>query len=628
MCGICGFAPVDPLRAVDRGLVERMAATLVHRGPDGCGVLAVAGAGLGIRRLAIVDLETGDQPIANEDGSVAVVCNGEIYNAPELRRELERGGHAFRTRSDVEPVVHLYEELGVGFVGRLRGMFGLALWDGRSRRLVLARDRFGIKPLVWAQRPAGLFFGSEARAILAVDGADRAVEPRAVGDLLTFGYVLTPRTLFAGVRRLPPAHLLVWDRGEATLRRYWEPPAGAPRSGLREAEWAEALLAKLDETVRIHLRSDVEVGGWLSPGVDSSAVVTLARRALGRPLRTVTLAFSDPAADETRRYRTLDAYPGHEQATERAVCDDGSFALFPDAVRAMEEPTAYAIEVPRLVLARVSARAVKVVITGEGADEVFGGYPYFRANRWTAAFARLPLGVRRALVPGGLAARRPWLAPLLLAPRAMGRARYRRLVGVVPAADARRVASADLRNRMEDDGRGWWPAADEELDAMAPFPALRWCEMHVRLPDFVLHTNDRTAMAYGLEVRVPFLDHELVETCAGIPPSLLLRWNTEKHILRRALARTLPPEIVRRRKRGMFAPSVGWWRGALPEFARDLISEGRLRAAGYFDPLAVGETLRRHRAGEADLSQVLNAVLGVQVWDEIFLRGRAVSGAP
>ena len=629
MCGVCGFAPTDPRREVDRALVERMAATLEHRGPDGRGILALPGVGLGIRRLSIIDLETGDQPIANEDGSVAVVCNGEIYNSPELRRELEAAGHRFRTRSDVEVIVHLFEDLGLDFVTRLRGMFGLAVWDGPHRRLVLARDRFGIKPLVYSRTAAGLWFGSEAKAILAGGGVDRSVNARGIEDLLTFGYVRTPRTLFAGIRRLPPAHLLVWERGDATLRRYWSPPPVAERSSLREDEWAEALLAKLEETVRIHLRSDVEVGAWLSPGIDSSGVVSIARRLLGRPLRTVTLAFEDPAADETRLARTLDTYPGHELLNERAVCDGSSFSLLPETVLHTEEPTAYAIEVLSLLLARASARHVKVVVTGEGSDEVFGGYRHFRANRWTAQLARLPLRLRRAIVLGHkLEAAHPWIVPLILAPRGMGLERYRRLVGLIPASEAEGVLSGDLRRhlgerRPDDD----WPLTEEQIASLGSFAALRQCEMQIRLPDFILHTNDRSSMACSLEVRSPFLDHELVELCAGIPPSLLLRRGTEKYILRRALRPVLPAEICSRRKRGMFAPFVGWWRAPLPGFAEEMLSENRLRESGYFDPGSVRDMLARHRAGRADLSRILNAVLGVQLWDEIFIRRRSLSDA-
>ena len=629
MCGICGFAPADPQRAVDRAGLERMAATLAHRGPDGGGLLTRPGIGIAIRRLSIIDLATGDQPIANEDGSLAVVCNGEIYNSPELRAELEGAGHRFRTRSDVEVVLHLFEERGLDFATRLRGMFALALWDSASRRLVLARDRLGIKPLVYSAGTAGLWFASEAKALLAGGAVDRSVEVRAVADLFTYGYVRTPRTLFARVLRLPPAHVLVWRAGAATLHRYWQAPPEAERSGFGEGEWAEALLAKLEETVRIHLRSDVEVGAWLSPGVDSSAVVQLARRVLGRPLRTTTLAFSDPAADETRENRTLDAYPGYELPNERAWCDAGAFALFPEVVWHMEEPSAYALEIPRLVLARQSARSVKVVVTGEGADEVFGGYRYFRWNRRTAAFAALPLWLRRAVLGRRIEARRPWAVPLLLAPREMGRERYLRLTGVVPAAAARGVLGVEVQRELDAAGAEdeWVPDA-VRLRAMPPFSALRHCEMHVRLPDYVLHTADRAAMACGLEVRVPFLDHELVELCAGIPPSLKMHGGTEKYVLRRAVERTLPSELVWRRKRGLSAPATGWWRGPLPEFARESLSEDRLRRTGYFDPGAVAEVLRRHRRGAADLSQVLNAVLGVQLWHRLFLEGPSPSGPP
>ena len=629
MCGICGFAPVDPRRTVDRSILERMTATLEHRGPDGSGVLAAQGIGLGLRRLSIIDLETGDQPIANEDGSVVVVCNGEIYNSPELREGLEASGHRFRTRSDVEVAVHLFEDLGLEFVTRLRGMFGLALWDAGSRRLVLARDRFGIKPVVYSRSAAGLWFGSEAKALLAGGEVGRGIELEGIGDLLTFGCVRTPRTLFAGIQRLPPAHLLVWSGGAMTLRRYWQPPLEVERSALGEKEWAEALLAKLEETVRIHLRSDVEVGAWLSPGVDSSGVVALARRVLGRPLRTVTLAFSDPAVDETRSSRTLDAYPGFEMPNERATCDSQSFALFPQTVRAMEEPTAYAMEIPRLILARASARDVKVVITGEGADELFGGYPYFRANGWMTRFARLPLWLRRGMLLGDrLRARHPWAVPLLLAPREMGRERYRRLVGMVSAVEPATVLSPDLRRhldgRVEEDD---WPLSAQQLRSLSPFSALRACEMQVRLPDFVLHTTDRTSMACGLEVRVPFLDHELVELCAGIPPSLNLRGRTEKYILRRALERSLPAEVCWRPKRGLLAPSIGWWRGHLPGAVAELISEDRLREAGYFAPGVVADLLRAHRSGRLVANTILNAVFGVQVWNEIFLKDGSVSAA-
>ncbi len=627
MCGICGFAAADPGRPVDRAAVERMTATLVHRGPDGDGVHTGLGIGLGVRRLSIIDLATGDQPIANEDGRIVVVCNGEIYNSPELRQELERGGHRFRSRSDVEVIVHLYEELGPDLVTRLRGMFAFAVWDAPAQRLLLARDRLGIKPLVYAQTAAGLWFGSEAKAILAGGALARDCDPLAIGDLFTFGFVRTPRTLFAGIRRLPPAHLLLWQRGTPTLRRYWRAPldsAGTPRS---EAEWAEALLAKLAETVRLHLRSDVEVGAWLSPGVDSSGVVSLARTALGKPLHTVTLAFSDPVADETRGSPTLDTYPGYSLPNERAVCDTASFELFPDMVWHCEEASAHAIEIPHLILARVAARSTKVVLCGEGADELFGGYPYVRWNTLGAAFARLPLRLRRLLLGRHLAARHPWAVPMLLAPAAMVRERYRSLIGVVHESEAAGVLAGDLRRQLaRAGGEEPWPLSAAEAQALPPFAALQRCEMEIRLPDYILHITDRTSMACGLEARVPFLDHELVELCAGIPSSLKRRRRTEKYILRRALAPVLPAAICGRRKRGLQAPAVAWWRGPLPAFAEEMLSEDRLRESGHFAPGAVAELLLRHRGGLVDTSQILTAVLGLQVWDELFRKRRSLGG--
>ncbi|HUF90450.1 MAG TPA: asparagine synthase (glutamine-hydrolyzing), partial [Gemmatimonadota bacterium] len=284
MCGICGLATRHPGRPVDEALVGRMAAALAHRGPDGQGTFVSDGIGLGVRRLAIVDLETGDQPISSEDGSIVVVCNGEIYNYVELRAELERSGHRFRTRSDVETIVHLYEDLGLECVHRLRGMFAFALWDVNRGRLVLARDRLGIKPLVWARTGEGLAFASEFKALLAGGLVEPALDPAAVEDLFAWGWVLVPRTMCAGVQRLPAGHLLVHEAGREELHRWWTPPfvPEAERPRLSEEEWAEGLLERLEDAVRIHLRADVPVGAWLSGGIDSSGVAALAARVLGR----------------------------------------------------------------------------------------------------------------------------------------------------------------------------------------------------------------------------------------------------------------------------------------------------------------------------------------------------------
>lgn len=621
MCGICGVAFLDPRRWADQATIERMMASIVHRGPDGRGSARLAGAALGIRRLSIIDLETGDQPLANEDGAITLVCNGEIYNAPELRSELLGAGHRFRSRSDVEVIVHLYEDTGVECLTRLRGMFSLALWDARRRRLMLARDRFGIKPLVYAARPEGLWFASEAKAILAAGVEGGGADPRAIDDLFRFAFVAGPRTLFSNIKKLPPAHVALYQGGRLSLSRYWAMPEDDGRSGLRTGEWAEALRAKLEETVRIHLRSDVPVGAWLSPGVDSSAVASLAMRHLGRALPTITLAFEDPNIDETRRFPTLDTYAGYETPNQRAWCSADSLALLPRAVWHMEEPTAWCVEIPRMLLAEAAAREVKVVLTGEGSDEIFGGYAHFHMERISRHMALLPLAVRRTLLAPLVPAGRPMVSRLLLAPRTLTAERYARLVGPMHAEERHRLFSPDLRSRLAGAPEiGERIGPPEGVRSKHWFDQLRQCDLDLRLPDLINHSLDRCSMAYGLEARVPFLDHELVELAGRIPARIQTRGPVEKFILRQALRGVIPEEIRLRPKAGMGVPFEAWMAGPLPSFAEEMFSERTLREKGYFEAAVVHQLLREQRDGRRKLGAVLMAVLGVQLWDEIFLR--------
>jgi asparagine synthase (glutamine-hydrolysing) len=624
MCGICGVAYSDPLRVAGEATIERMLAPIAHRGPDGRGSARLSGAALGIRRLAIIDLETGGQPLANEDGTITLVCNGEIYNAPELRSALLGAGHRFRSRSDVEVIVHLYEDAGVECLARLRGMFSLALWDGRRRRLMLARDRFGIKPLVYAADSDAVWFASEAKAILAAGVAGGEADPGAIDDLFRFGFVAGPHTLFSKIRKLPPAHFALYQAGTLSLRRYWGMPEDEGRSGLGAGEWAEAVRAKLEETVRVHLRSDVPVGAWLSPGVDSSAVTSLAMRSLGRTLPTFTLSFEDPDVDETRRYPTLDTYSGYETPNQRAWCEKVSFSLFPKAVWHMEEPTAWGLEIPRMLLAEAAAREVKVVLTGEGADEIFGGYAHFRMERISRRVSLLPLPVRRALLAPLVPAGRPMVSRLLLAPRRLAAERYALLVGPMHAEERHRLFSSNLRRHLAN--------APEIEERIGPpegshskhwFDRLRQWDLDLRLPDLVNHSLDRCAMAYGVEARVPFLDHELVELIAQIPADLNAQGPGEKAILREALRGVLPEEIRRRPKVGMGALHEAWMSAPLPAYAEELLSERRLREKGYFEPRAVHQLLCEQREGRRKLGAVLMAVLGVQLWDETFVRANA-----
>jgi asparagine synthase (glutamine-hydrolysing) len=583
------------------------------------------GIGLGIRRLAIIDLVTGDQPLSSEDGTVTLVCNGEIYNHAELRGELLARGHRFRSASDVEVVAHLYEELGVECVRRLRGMFALALWDAARRRLWLVRDRLGIKPLHYALTAEGLFFASEAKAILAAGLAERALDVRALDELFTLGFVPDPRTLFRAVRRVEAGHWLLYEGGQVTERAYWRygAPAG-PADGAGAGVWAERLEAKLDETVRLHLRADVPVGAWLSGGLDSSAVVALARRTVG-PLPTFTLGFDEAAYDETRGQLTLDRAPGTELPNERFRCDRRTLERYPEALWHSETPAGGLLDLLRLVLAEGASRRVKVVLTGEGADEILGGYRWYLLDRLLRPLGALPPLLRRAVALAPLGAnRRGLVRRVLLGPRPMGVARYARLVGPPGAERCHPVFSEEIRRQLAEPAAVDGPSELVLRDGRDPFRQLQELDVRLRLPAYINHTLDTASMAFGLEARVPFLDHELVELCQTIPSSLMRPGLREKYVLRRALEGVLPREIQWRRKHALEAPLSSWLRDPLPAFAGDLLSPAGLRATGYFEPAAVERLLARVRTGRGPDARVLFMVLGVQLWDHLF-RG---SGGP
>lgn len=623
MCGICGIATADGARTPARELLERMADTLRHRGPDGSGFFAAPGIGLAMRRLAIVDLETGDQPIASEDGSIAVICNGEIYNAPELRRDLEERGHVFRTRSDVEPIVHLYEERGAACLDDLRGMFALALWDGGRRRLLLARDRFGIKPLLWAEHRDGLLFASEAKALLPVLDAPSGPDPAAVRDLFAFGFVTAPRTFFPGIHRLPAGHLLIREGGRAAVRRWWGPRfplRGEEDHTKSPAAWARLVREKLEESVRIHLRSDVPLSVQLSAGIDSSSVAALALRLTGGPVETFSLGFAHAACDELAGQRLLSDFDGYDLPNRRAVCGPGDLARLPEALWHQEDPTTSGLEIPRLLLAELAAPRFKVILTGEGSDELFGGYPWYRIDRFLRPFSVLPRPLRRGL--GSLAGRwRPMLGRGLEDPRGADLRRYALMAGIrTPEHDG--LLAPDLAPPP-----GWTPAQDAgvplppEFRRWHPFSQLRYLDQTVRLPEFIAHLLDRSTMARSLEARVPFLDHELAQLTAAAPPRIAMRLLQEKALLRRAVRDLLPREITLRKKRGMTAPVHDWLAGPLPEFAEELLSPRSLAEKGHFVPGAVAALLQEHRRRKLQGTHLIG-VLSVQLWDEIFVRGR------
>jgi asparagine synthase (glutamine-hydrolysing) len=631
MCGITGIVTAEPSGRVDARRLREMTDVMTHRGPDSGRIFVAPGVGLGVRRLSIIDLEAGDQPIANEDSTITIVCNGEIYNHIELRERLVARGHHFRTRSDVEVIVHCYEDRGPACVEDLRGMFAFSLWDAPRRRLMLARDRLGLKPLNYSLIRDGLVFGSEQKAILCANAVERRIDVSSLHDLFTFGFVRTPRTLFADIRRLLPGHYLLFEAGRVSVHQYWDVRFLSARMNSRRSkdEWADALRAKLQETVRIHMRSDVPVGAWLSAGLDSSGITALMGCRAASPIPAFSIGFEDPRADEMRGNRTLADFPGYNLLPRTGICREDDFAsLYLKAVYHFEDMTTGANEIPRLLLARLAASEVKVVLTGEGSDEVFGGYEWFRAERVLGPLGALPSPFRRLLaaVPP-IPSLWPGAAGILAGASELNIERYRCLIGNKDPRVALKVVCPELLAELTRGG-----GTDDDIphpdgfDGWDSFSRLQYYELKVRMHDFIEHSLDRASMAYSVEARVPYLDHEFVEFCAGIPSRIKMHWLREKQVLRDALRTVLPREIVERRKRGMVAPYRQWLRGDLPDFARALLSPRSIRAKGYFDENVVAHLLAAHRSGRADRGSALMAVLAVQAWDDVFIQ-RTESGA-
>jgi asparagine synthase (glutamine-hydrolysing) len=629
MCGICGLlAPAaGPPPSVET--VERMAAALVHRGPDHGAARPLGQAVLGYRRLSVVDLaETGLQPVASEDGSVHAVLNGEIYNFPELRRELADAGHEVPGRGDTQVLPHLYEEHGPRFVDRLHGMFALALWDSRSERLLLARDRLGKKPLVWTRLPDGtLAFASEVKALAGLPGFARDVDLSALDAYLALGYVPPDRSAFGAVRRLPPGHLLVVDRDGERLERYWAPAAA--RDELTEEEWLEATRAELAAAVRRRLVADVPLGALLSGGIDSSVVVALMAEAASGPVRTFTIGFGESRYDERSYARAVAERFGTEHLD--VVVEPDAASVLPRLAWAFDEPFADSSALPTFVVCELARREITVALTGDGGDEAFAGYERYVAHRAASRLPHAPAAALARLLRAIPAGRREPRSPFFRAARLLELAgrpadrRYGRLMEVFPAP---------LRESL------WTPDALAELGEprdtgalLGPPPApgtlgLQLLDLGSYLPGDLLVKADLASMASSLELRSPFLDHRVVELGLSLPQSLKTRGVTGKVAVRRAFARDLPPGIAGRRKRGFGVPVSRWFRGDLAELARDLLLDERARGRGLFRPETVERVLGEHTSGRADHGARLWSLVMLELWQRFYVESeRPPAGA-
>ena len=594
--------------AVDPERLRAMSATLVHRGPDSDGELLDGPVGLTARRLSIIDLEGGDQPIANEDGTVHVVQNGELYNFRELRAELEQAGHRFSTRSDTEVLVHLYEEHGEGFAQRLRGMFAVAIWDSRRRRLVVARDRFGIKPLYYRDESGELMFASELRAFPRGE-----VDPDALEAFLAFNSVPAPFSIFAGTHKLPAGHLLVWQDGETRVERYARTVPGEVRDE-DSAELAEELRARLRDSVRAHLIADVPVGVLLSGGVDSSLLAALAAQESGDAVHTFSIGFEERSFDELDDARSVASMYGtrHEELTLRP----DAALLLPRLAETFDEPFADSSALPTYLVSELAARHVKVALSGEGGDELFGGYYTYAADLLALRVGRFAPGIR------------PLVERL---PSSSRRASFdykaKRFVrgAALPPLERhhawKEIFSPDVRAELTGRPSGYDPvdllrARFEETEGAELLTRLQNVDLGTYLVDDLLVKTDRASMAHSLEARVPYLDPVVAGLAQSLPTRLKVRGLRKKVLLRKAAAPLLPRRIVYGRKRGFSIPAAAWLRGELEPFARDVLAPDTLRRQGFLRPEPVERLIDRHVAGEEDLSRQLWGLIAFTLWHE------------
>jgi asparagine synthase (glutamine-hydrolysing) len=625
MCGIVGIVAAPGGSLPKAVVAQAMNAALTHRGPDDEGSYCDGQAMLGMRRLSIIDLADGHQPVRNEDGSVQAVFNGAIYNYRELRGELEARGHRFYTHSDTEVIVHGYEEWGDDGFARLDGMFGIALWDRRARALILARDRFGEKPLFYSFQPgeageAGgrLLFASELKSLLAVPGFKREIAPEAVRSYVCFGYVPTPGSIFRDVHKLPPGHSLRFVDGRLDLRRYYRLDL-EPKHELGEREAEEQLAGLLDEAVKSRLVSEVPFGAFLSGGLDSSVVVALMARHLQQPVRTFSIGFRESHYNELSDARRVAKHLGTEH--HELVVKPNAVELLQQLVWYLDEPFADSSAVPTYLVAKLAREQVKMVLTGDGGDEAFAGYDrYLRFLALERAGPLKPAAATAAKIAGRWVPGSRGYRLARIAERLRLEFPESYLSGVaLTRAD---VADRILGDAVRADGADHYGVLAQVARAFSSLRPLDRCvsiDFASYLPDDILVKLDRMAMANSLEGRSPFLSHRLVEFAVGLPRSLRVRDGRGKYLLRRAAARWLPPEVLSKPKQGFAIPLAQWFRGPLAALAGDIFASQAFRDRGLLQPVAARRYLDGHLRGDADHGELLWLMVSLELWARRYL---------
>jgi len=625
MCGIAGMVRFAGLRPHETRLGGAMAASLRHRGPDEMGVYADTHASLGHARLSIIDLASGRQPMSNEDSTIQVVCNGEIYNHRDLAERLKDRGHILRTRCDTEVIAHLYEDHGESFVEHLNGMFAIAVWDSRTHRLVLARDRLGVKPLYWHDDGRRIVFGSELKALLACGDIEQRINLPALSDYLTFGHVPAPATIFRGVRKLEPGCLVVCTTGGTSLRRWWDIPFDDPEPMQPDEQtagkWIDEFAALLEDSVTIRLMSDVPLGAFLSGGIDSSVIVAAMRRCSGDPVLTHTVGFDEPYCDEREHARIV---------AERLATDHREIAVHSDAAAAAErlarhfdEPFADSCAVPMLRLSEATRQRVTVALSGDGGDEMLAGYRRYRFDLAEASVrAMLPRWLRgpTAGLAGRLYPKADWLPRPLRAKTTLQNLACDDITAHLRSVSlsAGMLPGMLLRPEVLDQTTGHDPfARGRDLFARCRSSLLNrllYVDMKTLMVDDILTKVDRASMAVGLEVRTPLLDYRLVELAARMPTWLKLNGRRDKIVLREVAARWLGGDVAGRRKQGFDVPVNEWFRGPLRAMSVDLLTSRESVCSRWIDTTTIGKLISGHLSGLSANGHILWTLLALELW--------------
>jgi len=617
MCGIAGLIRWDDPAPTSHE-VHAMCDAMIHRGPDDEGLFVGDGAAIGMRRLSIIDLATGHQPVHNEDESLWVVFNGEIYNYQELRAELESRGHRFYTTSDTETIVHLYEDFGAAAVDKLRGMFAFAIWDRRRRELFIARDRVGIKPLFYAEIPGGLAFASELKALLALPAISRQLDWPAVAHLFTFLSTPATHSILRGVKKLDAGHrLIAKGPGTPAIDRYWDVEFNPrPRT---EGECVEELRALLEEAVTLHMRSDVPVGAFLSGGLDSSAIVSLMSRMTPRRVKTFSIGFHEAAFDELRYARQI----AHAFGTDHheLVLAPQALDIVEDLTWALDEPFGDSSAIPTYMVSQLAAEHVKVVLSGDGGDELFGGYDKYVVEARERRYERVPSVVRRAVAAIGRALPDGTPGKRFMKHFALdGAARYLDATSLFAPGDHAQLFAPAVFDAVRDAD----PYRDAR-EALGHVPgltlsSLQYCDLRAYLPLDILTKVDRMTMAHSLEARPALLDHRLVEFAASLPADLKIRNGETKYVFKQAMRGRLPDSTIDRKKQGFGVPLASWFRGPWTSFARDLLLSRVSRERGVIDPSFVAHLLKLHDAGRP-LDREIWTLVSFEQWCRMFLDG-------